>query len=294
VQAITPGSASGASSVIGVQQGTAGSKNGFQYGYSVTQNSYAADKSGKDNNFRGETVYNGTLYVTKGSGSNGINSVYQVGPTGALNNGGTLPSNASVTILPGFSTTLASASSSVQNPFGIWFANSTTLFVADEGDGKLSDAASSTIAGLSEYTFNGTTWVKQATFQDGLGLGSTVYSASGSQYVGGSYTTVTDGLRNITGQVNANGTYTLYGVTSTANNGGIADAGADPNKLVSITIDPNNLASASFTTLDTAAYGSALRGVALDPVPEPESYAMMLAGLGLLGFMVRRKKAKQQ
>lgn len=27
------------------------------------------------------------------------------------------------------------------------------------------------------------------------------------------------------------------------------------------------------------------------PVPEPETYAMMLAGLGLLGFMARRKKA---
>ena len=28
----------------------------------------------------------------------------------------------------------------------------------------------------------------------------------------------------------------------------------------------------------------------LSPVPEPESYAMLLAGLGLMGFMVRRKK----
>ena len=27
------------------------------------------------------------------------------------------------------------------------------------------------------------------------------------------------------------------------------------------------------------------------PVPEPETYAMMLAGLGLMGFMVRRKKS---
>lgn len=29
------------------------------------------------------------------------------------------------------------------------------------------------------------------------------------------------------------------------------------------------------------------------PVPEPETYAMMMAGLGLMGFMVRRRKAKQ-
>jgi hypothetical protein len=29
------------------------------------------------------------------------------------------------------------------------------------------------------------------------------------------------------------------------------------------------------------------------PVPEPETYGMMLGGLGLLGFMARRRKAKQ-
>jgi len=28
-------------------------------------------------------------------------------------------------------------------------------------------------------------------------------------------------------------------------------------------------------------------------VPEPETYAMLLAGLGLVGFMARRRKAKQ-
>jgi hypothetical protein len=27
------------------------------------------------------------------------------------------------------------------------------------------------------------------------------------------------------------------------------------------------------------------------PVPEPETYAMLLAGLGLVGFMARRRKA---
>ena len=28
------------------------------------------------------------------------------------------------------------------------------------------------------------------------------------------------------------------------------------------------------------------------PIPEPETYAMMLAGLGLMGFVVRRRKQK--
>jgi hypothetical protein len=32
--------------------------------------------------------------------------------------------------------------------------------------------------------------------------------------------------------------------------------------------------------------------VLVSPVPEPETYALMLAGLGLVGFMARRRKAK--
>ena len=49
------------------------------------------------------TVFYNTLFVSKGSGSNGVNNVCQVGATGALANGGTL-SNAAITILPGFNT----------------------------------------------------------------------------------------------------------------------------------------------------------------------------------------------
>src|SRR5208282_5012738 len=47
--------------------------------FNTTQVGNPADKLAKDNNFRGETVFNNTLYVTKGSGSNGIDTVYQVG-----------------------------------------------------------------------------------------------------------------------------------------------------------------------------------------------------------------------
>lgn len=32
------------------------------------------------------------------------------------------------------------------------------------------------------------------------------------------------------------------------------------------------------------------RAYLLFPVPEPEAYAMLLAGLGLMGFMARRKQ----
>jgi hypothetical protein len=40
-----------------------------------------------------------------------------------------------------------------------------------------------------------------------------------------------------------------------------------------------------------ASFGGALQMAA--PVPEPETYGMMLGGLGVLGFMARRRKAKK-
>ncbi len=72
----------------------------------ATGSPYAPDKLGKDNNFRGLTIFNNTLYVTKGSGSNGIDTVYQVG------NAGTLPTlanaaSAPISVLPGFPTASA-------------------------------------------------------------------------------------------------------------------------------------------------------------------------------------------
>jgi PEP-CTERM motif-containing protein len=263
--------------------------------YSITQNGYTADKTAKDSNYRGMTIFNNTLYVTKGSGGNGINTVYQVGTAGSLPAAG----NATpVTILPGFNTTLAKAAMT-PHPFGIWFANSTTLYVADEGSGASTDFGSSPTTqagGLQKYSLVNGTWALDYTLKGSLIGQSYTVSGNGS-LAGDSLTTTTDGLRNLTGQVNANGTVTLYAVTSTEGSL-LGDAGADPNKLVGIT-DNLSFTSASqasgedFSVVQTAALGQVIRGVALAPVPEPENYAMMMAGLGLLGVVARRRKAKQ-
>ena len=50
--------------------------------FNITQLGDTADKSTKDDNFRGLTTYNGVIYMSKGSGSNGINTVYFVDTTG--------------------------------------------------------------------------------------------------------------------------------------------------------------------------------------------------------------------
>jgi uncharacterized protein (TIGR03437 family) len=225
---------------------------------------YAADKAGKDTNFRGLTIFNNTLYITKGSGSNGINTVYQVGTAGTLP---TLASatSAAINILPGLPTILAKNLDATGNyPFGIWFANANTLYVADEGDGTPADAATSPSAGLQKWVLANGTWRRVYVLQNGLNLGQP-YSISGYP---SSLNPATDGLRNLTGKVNADGTVTVWAVTSTVSANG--DQGADPNKLVTITdvlanTDPAAAAKEQFTTIRTAAVGEVLRGVAFAP-----------------------------
>jgi hypothetical protein len=297
VQSIAPGSVNPETTVIGQQQGTPGASNGFQYGFTVTQTNpqtgmpYGpADKSGKDNNFRGETIFNNTLYVTKGSGGNGVNTVYQVGAPGVLPTAATGVATA-INPLPGFPTFLANAKTPPAAfpfgffPFGIWFADATTLYVADEGDGVIADASKDPVAGLEKWRFNSTTgqWILDYTLQNGLGLGM--------NYTAGTYfPTATDGLRNITGIVNPDGTVTIYGVTSTVSTSG--DQGADPNEIVDITDQLAAMtlpAGEMFSVVDGPEYGVVYRGIAFDPVPEPGT--IVLLGSALAGFgAVRRSR----
>lgn len=77
------------------------------------------------------------------------------------------------------------------------------------------------------------------TLTAGLGLGVPYTVAgyptgnnSGTSGAGFPWAPATDGLRNITGVVNGDGTATIYAITSTISGNG--DQGADPNKLVVI------------------------------------------------------------
>jgi hypothetical protein len=246
--------------------------------FSVTSLGDPADKAGKDNNFRGIAIFNNTLYVTKGSGGNGVNTVYQVGAPGVLPTGDeatlhTVP----ITIVPGFSTTLASSTTApIAYPFGLFFANASTLYVCDEGDGTLVNPAvngnvatplAQTTAGLQKWTLSSGTWTLAYVLNSGLNIG-VPYSIP-------NYPTAinpaTDGCRNLTGRVHHDGTVTLYAVTSTVSLSG--DQGADPNKLVKVTdvLDATTLPLAGrdrdgaplgqFVTVRSAKSGEVLRGI---------------------------------
>jgi len=60
----------------------------------------------------------------------------------------------------------------------------------------------------------------------------------------------------------------------------------------SISIDTTATEYGSYA-LDNLQVASSFDGSAVTPVPEPESYAMFMAGLGLMGFIARRRKDGQ-
>ncbi len=235
---------------------------------------FGTDKPGKDTNFRGITIFNNTLYVSKGSGGNGVNAVYQAGAPGTLPTGSASDlAGVPLTILPGFPTTNASTNTAF--PFGIWFADANTLYVCDEGDGTLvsppvngnvADAQSLATAGLQKWVLTNGTWVMQYVLQDGLNIG-VPYSIKGYP---SSLNPATGGCRNIAGLHNGDGTVTIYAITSTISANG--DTGADPNKLVKVTdrvsdttLPPADGYLGHFFTIDSARAGEVLRGVALAP-----------------------------
>ena len=270
--------------------------------FNITQLNDPADKIGKDDNFRGLTAFNNVLYFTKGSGGNGVNTVYFVDSTGTIctdSNGVGLPSPSAtlptsplafnpallptkgldpnnMCILKGFPTALKTKTSF---PFGVWFADANTLYVSDEGNGDntfvapaYTAAAAQKTAGLQKWLFNSVlgTWQRAYTLQNGLQLGVPYqpanYQTGINPATGLPWSPATDGLRNITGIVNGDGTATIYAITSTVSGNG--DQGADPNKLVAITdtLSATKLPAAeTFTTIKAAGNLEVLRGVSFTP-----------------------------
>jgi len=269
--------------------------------FNITQLGDKPDKIGKDDNFRGLTLYRDVLYYDKGSGGNGVDTVYFLDTTGkACPNGVGLPAPdaqlptsglsydlatlqqtglpSNMCILKGFPTALAKNTTN-SFPFGIWFADASTMYVADEGsgvntyaNGSYTAAAASSTAGLQKWVFDSVagSWKLAYTLQAGLGLGApyTVpgYPTGLNPMSGLPWAPATDGLRNITGRVNEDGTVTIWAVTSTVSGSG--DQGADPNELVSVTdqIDGTSPAAGElFQPVRVPVSGRVLRGVSFTP-----------------------------
>ena len=226
-------------------------------------------------------------------------------------------------VLSGFSTTLAkSTTGTVYYPFGLWFANPTTLYVADEGNGT--GTSTDTTGGLQKWALNTATntWSLQYTLTSGLNLQQT-YSVNpspagingapagqtypaGTNSIGGKsgkWAPATDGLRNIVGQVNGNGTVTIWATTSTVSGSG--DQGADPNQVVAITdslaaTGPTAPSGETFSQVLAPTDGVVYRGVSFTPTGVPNALPEVpwvplipaVAGVIVGGYLwLRRRKA---
>ncbi len=277
--------------------------------FSVTALGLKADKLGKDDNFRGITVHDNVVYFSKGSGSNGVNTVYFVDTTGtACPNGVGVPAagaplpsaplayNAStlltdglptnMCILAGFPTAPAKTAKPMAYPFSLWFADANTLYVADEGDGYAggadlyTHAAAQTTAGLQKWVFDSTskTWKLAYTLQAGLNLGQAYTVADYPTGINTAtklpWSPATDGLRNLTGHVDHDGKVTIWATTSTISGNG--DTGADPNQLVAIrdtlkNSDTTMAANEKFVTVRSAKFAEVFRGISFAPEQGPEN-----------------------
>jgi len=260
----------------------------------------SAKKHIKDNNWRGVGIYtdgngNQQLYVSKGSGGNGDDGLFQVGTSlpgcsamsiaGFGTNG-----NAGMTIteLPGLAFPVTNQTTQAATPilpFGFWFANPTTLYVADEGNppsytgGSSPSFSNSTngtyvpssdsYAGLEKWSLIGGTWTLDYTIQAGLNFNQPQTFAGYNDIDGNPIESYTYGLRNMTGQVNGDGTVTIYAIT--AQFSAVSGGESDPTSLVGITdtLSATSLpANEQFVTLQTSGFQEVYRGVAYIP-PAP-------------------------
>ena len=271
----------------------------------------AGDKIGKDTNFRGLTIYNNVVYYTKGSGGNGVNTVYFIDTTGKA-----CPSTVPRRRRPAAARRAAAERSDRLQPGEHPDAGRLSLQhvhprrLPDRARGRhergvlpVRDLVRECEHDLPRRrgqrrqhlrlddqhlyrllpptrrpacrsgSSTPQTWQLAYTLQNGLNLGVPYTVAgyptgdnTGPFGTGLPWAPATDGLRNITGRVNRNGTATIWAETSTVSGSG--DEGADPNKVVAIT-DQLSAATApageAFTTIESAKNGEVLRGVSFTP-----------------------------
>jgi len=286
---------------IGIRLGTPGSPASTQLGtyVAVDRPDESAKQHVKDNNWRGVEIFNGNLYVSKGSGGNGDDGVFQVqnGTKDGIPTGGA--TNTIVQLLGTQATNPITGASSPLTPFGFFFADANTLYVADEGNSTITtttpggsvitsttsggtttftDLVTDPLAGLQKWSLIGGVWTLDYVIQAGLDLDK-------PQFVRGyPVPTFTTGLRNLTGKVNGDGTVTIYAVT--AQTSAISGGEPDPTRLVAVTDviaatslpasrddddlrdrdhDGDDIGIDRFVTLQQSRSGEVFRGVAFAP-----------------------------
>jgi len=262
--------------------------------------------AGTSQDTRDVQIYNNTLYVSVDSKSGTPNRDYigTLGTAGtpptSLANGGNGPAMLSgygnpggtgrVTITAGTTNGINSPGQTINlSPENYFFANASTLYVADSGSPKntseqnVSGGSPLGDGGLQKWVNSkpdGTgTWTLEYTLSAGLGL---VPNSQPDNPLGDD----TTGLLGLTGELIGNE------VELFATNYTIGDT--DPTFLFGITdsLSATTLpTNESFTELATAPADSNFKGVSFAPVPEPATFALF--GLGMTALVAARRRVSR-
>ena len=179
------------------------------------------------------------------------------------------------------------------SPEEFFFANSTTLYVADSGQPKNgnTNAAALGEGGLQKWTLktvgNTQVWTLDYDLVAGLSLVNNANATPNTPTAAG-----VTGLFGLTGEV-VGGQVELFATTYGLNE-------LSPSYLYEITDKLSNttIAQASgetFTKLYSAAAGTSIRGVSFAPsAPEPATWAMIAFGFAGLGLVGMRRGARNR
>jgi len=197
-------------------------------------------------------IYNGQLYVSADSTQGATN----ISSYGALPTSTTTPVvltglGPSVTLNGSNGNSINNSTGTVYlSPENFFFANSTTLYVADGGvpkNGGLGDG------GLQKWSLVNGSWTLDYTLSAGLNLIPNTTASTSPNYSGDT------GLIGLTGQVNG-GSVQLYATTEP-----LTDLGQTAVVEITDTLSATTETGESFTTLLTASPGENIRGIALAP-----------------------------
>jgi hypothetical protein len=244
--------------------------------------------SGGQNFTNVSTLTNSTSSLPTSSA--GLITTHVTPPASPLSLGG---NNGSINLTAGLDNTVNSSRNGkfvYLSPEQFFMASSTVMYVADSGAPKNGTAGAAALGegGLQKWVQTNGTWTLAYDLSSGLNLVSNATANANTPTAAG-----VTGLLGLTGTV-VNGQVQLFATSYGLNE-------LSPSFLYGITdtlsaTSISQVSSETFTTLDAAAAGTSIRGVAFAPVaavPEADTYAMMLIGLASVGFLSRRRKQKQ-